>query len=73
VSLLKEVLTELYKMFLGDIGLAAAVCAVVLITVALIKWIPGVNTVAIGYLFFAGCLVVLIAVTSVAALRSRRS
>lgn len=70
MNLLKEVLAELYKMFLGDIGLAAAICAVVLITAALTKWVPGVNTAVIGYLFFAGCLLVLIAVTSAAARRS---
>ncbi|MGN8019535.1 hypothetical protein ACTJJ7_02370 [Phyllobacterium sp. 22229] len=72
MNILKEVLAELYKMFLGDAKLTAATCAVVAATAAIIRWVPALDPAIAGYLFLAGCLATLIIVTTAAAVRSRR-
>lgn len=55
MSLAREILSDLRKMFLADAGLAAAVVALVVLAGALIR-LAGWPPLAVGFLFTVACI-----------------
>ena len=59
MTILKDVVSELFSMFVSDARLTAAILAIVLVTAALIDWLPLPHLVGGAFLLF-GCVAVLV-------------
>jgi len=72
MTILKDVLSELFGMFLGDIRLSAAILAVVVATAGLID-LAGAAPLIGGGVLLAGCLAVVTSAVLHAARQKRAS
>lgn len=70
MTILKEVLSELVSMFVGDASLSASILVVVALSAALID-LGGVDPLVGGGALLAGCLAVLVGAVARAARRQR--
>jgi len=71
MSILKDVLTELFGMFVADARLTVAILCVVALTAALID-LAGIAPLIAGIVLLAGCLGVMMAAVLLAARRNTR-
>ncbi len=59
MTILRDVLSELFSMFVSDARLTAAILVIVLASAALIDWLPLPHLVG-GAFLLAGCVAVLV-------------
>lgn len=70
MNIVRDVLAELFGMFLGDARLAGSILVVVAVCAALID-IAGVTPLVAGLVLLTGCLVVLVGAVLTAARRQQ--
>jgi hypothetical protein len=71
MTIFTDVLKELVSMFIADARLTAAVLILVAAVSLWLKLAPGVNQAIPGFALLAGCIVIIIAITSAHARRSK--
>lgn len=71
MTIFTDVLKELVSMFMADARLTAAVLILVSAISLWLKLGPGFDTVIPGFALLAGCIVIIIAVTTAHARRSK--
>ena len=71
MTIFTDVLKELVSMFMADARLTAAVLMLVAAISLWLKLASGVDTVVPGFALLAGCIVIIIAITTAHARRSK--